>query len=388
MKRLLVVQPYIPAYRVAFFRDVRDSLSAAGFELHLAAGNAQGYQAQRHDDSTESTVDLLLRTRTLTLGRKKFLAREIGSVLRRVQPQLVIAEQAVKNLENFYLLGLQNVRQTPRVAFWGQGKTFSSHQGRAANSLKQWMTRRGEWFFAYTQEGADYVIDRGVPASTVTVLNNTVDSESLKRDLANVSHEDLEAFRNRHSLIPGKTAIFIGGVDHHKGIHFLLDSAKRVSKQVSGFKLLVVGSGAEADLVRGRQARGDGVVSLGRLTGYDKALALQAADVMMIPEWIGLVAVDSLIAGCPIVTTDHSSHSPEFLYLQNHRNAFVFRHEVEAYADGIARVLRDTGRLARVRRLAREDSQKYLLQNMVRNFTRGVESWWHARAESAPEMTC
>lgn len=375
MKKLLILQPYIPEYRVAFFRDLRTALQDKGFELVLAAGRAQGHLEQRGDDRTESTADVLLSSRSVGVGGKSFLVRDVRSVLHQVQPDLVIAEQAIKNTDVYSLLMRQAVKGTPRFGLWGQGRAFSTPQGRMGSLLKQWVTRRSDWFFAYTQEGADYVVQHGVPPNRVTVLNNTVDTEQLRRDLDNVSDAQVEDFGQQHSLVAGKTALFLGGVDATKGIEFLLDAAEEVAKQVPGFRLVIAGSGASSDLVRRRQLEGSPIVFVGRLEGHAKAVALRAADVMMIPEWVGLVAVDSLVAGCPIATTRHPSHSPEFSYLRDQRNAFVFEHELSAYSRGVAEILGDTGLLARVRAQAFGDSAQYSLTEMTVRFAQGVQDW-------------
>lgn len=379
MKKLLILQPYVPEYRVAFFRDLRSALQDKGFELVLAAGRAQGHLAQRGDDRTESTADVLLNSRSVGVGGKSFLLRDVRSVLHRVQPDLVIAEQAIKNTDVYSLLMRQVVKGTPRFGLWGQGRAFSTPQGRMSSVLKQWVTRRSDWFFAYTQEGADYVVRHGVPSNRVTVINNTVDTEQLRRELENVSDAQVEDFRQRHSLIAGKTALFLGGVDTTKGIDFLLDAAEKIAKQVPGFRLVIAGSGSSSELVQRRQEAGAPIAFVGRLEGFDKAVALRAASVMMIPEWVGLVAVDSLVAGCPIATSRHSSHSPEFSYLQNMGNAFVLPHEINEYADGVARFLGDVEVLARVQRQAIRDSWDYSLAGMVGMFSEGVQAWWKAR---------
>lgn len=375
MKKLLILQPYIPEYRVAFFRDLRSALHEKGFELVLAAGRAQGPLAQRGDDRTESAADVLLSSRSVDVGRKSLLVRDVRSVLRQVQPDLVITEQAIKNMDVYSLLMRQVVKGSPRFGLWGQGRAFSRPQGKMGSLLKQWVTRRSEWFFAYTQEGADYVVRHGVPPNRVTVLNNTVDTERLRRDLDNVRDAQVEDFRQRHSLVPGQTALFLGGVDTTKGIEFLLDAAEKVAKQVPGFRLVIAGSGSSSDLVRRRQQEGAPIVFVGRLEGLDKAVALSVADVMMIPEWVGLVAVDSLVAGCPIITTHHASHSPEFSYLRDQRNAFVFEHELGAYSRGVSEILGDTGLLARVRAQALGDSALYSLTEMTVRFAQGVQDW-------------
>ena len=376
VKKLLILQPYIPEYRVAFFRDLRSALQDKGFELVLAAGRARGHLEQRGDDRTESTADVLLNSRSVGVGGKSLLVRDVRSVLRQVQPDLVIAEQAIKNTDVYSLLMRQVVKGSPRFGLWGQGRSFSTPQGIAGSLLKQWVTRRSDWFFAYTQEGADYVVRLGVPPNRVSILNNTIDTEQLRRDLDNVSDAQVDDFRQQHSLIAGKTALFLGGVDTTKGIEFLLDSAEKVAKQIPGFRLIIAGSGSSSELVQRRQEAGSPIAFLGRLEGFDKAVGLSAADVMMIPEWVGLVAVDSLVAGCPIITTHHASHSPEFSYLIDQSNSFLFAHQENAYADGLVRVMRDSALLSTVAQQAVRDSWSYSLAGMVENFSQGVEEWW------------
>jgi len=310
------------------------------------------------------------------VGGKPLLVRDVRSVLREVQPDLVIAEQAIKNLEVYALLARQEVKGTPRLGLWGQGRAFSTPQGRMGSLLKQWVTRRSDWFFAYTQEGADYVVRHGVSPERVTVLGNTIDTGQLRRELDNVSDAEVDGFRQRWSLVPGKIALFLGGVDAAKGIDFLLDAAEKVAKQVPGFRLVIAGSGLSSDDVRRRQQEGAPIVFVGRLEGIEKAVALRSADIMMIPEWVGLVAVDSLVSGCPIITTHHNSHSPEFSYLTNRWNSVIFTHEVDAYADGVIRTMKDSDLLADLAHQAVTDSRSYSLAGMVNSFSQGVDEWW------------
>ena len=109
---------------------------------------------------------------------------------------------------------------------WGHGRSYSTPQGPRAAYLKQYLTRRSQWFFAYTQAGADHVMANGFPATRLSVLNNTIDTDSLRRDLEAVSDDDVDAFSSRHRLTPGRTALFLGGVDKAKGVDFLLGSAR------------------------------------------------------------------------------------------------------------------------------------------------------------------
>jgi glycosyltransferase involved in cell wall biosynthesis len=113
--------------------------------------------------------------------------------------------------------------------------------------------------------------------------------------------------------------------------------------------------------------------------GHHKALALAACDVLAVPEWIGLVAVDSLVAGRPIVTTDHHSHSPESEYLRNGITATFSEHDPVSYAHELRSLLLDQPRLERMRAACLAESAEYSLSRMVDSFAVGIRAWAVAR---------
>ena len=375
MNRLLIVQPYIPAYRVPLFRSMRPLLAQSGIELVLAVGKPQGAMEARLDDRSYEEADAFLEQRTIRVRGKQVLIRSLQPVIDRYSPDLVIVEQAIKNVEAYPLLARQAVGRGPRVAMWGQGRTFSTSQGAAGRGLKDWLTRRSDWFFAYTQEGAEYVAAHGYAGERITVLLNSTDTAALRSDLRAVTDEQLAQFRYRHNLLPGATALFLGGVDESKGINFLIEAARRVAQQIPGFRLLIGGEGASGGWVRERQAAGDPVIALGRIDGHERALALSSADLMMVPQWVGLVAVDALAAGVPMVTTIHPSHSPEFGYLADGENAIITPHDVQSYAATVVALLRDPGRRAALGVRGRTDSAPFSIESMAERFTEGVTRW-------------
>lgn len=374
MRRLLIVQPYIPAYRVPLFAHLRARLAEEGIDLRLAAGRPQGAAAQRADDASTAADALLRESRWAVAGRTLNI-RHLGEHLRTLQPDLVIIEQAVKNIEAYPMLARQAVGRGPRVAMWGQGRTFSTSQGALARRLKDVLTRRSDWFFAYTQEGADYVQALGFDGSRITVLLNSTDTAALRSDLQAVTDEQLAQFRSRHDLVPGATAVFLGGVDESKGISFLVEASRRIAQRVPGFRLVIGGEGTSGGWVRECQAAGDPVIALGRVEGHVRALALLSADVMLIPQWVGLVAVDALAAGVPIVTTQHDSHSPEFSYLVDGVNAVVTSHEIERYCESISDLLVDPARRLALANRGRRDSEPYSIEAMAARFTAGIRLW-------------
>lgn len=369
-RRVVVIHPFVQAYRQSLYRSLADRLADEGSEL-VVVWNQPSPRLAARGDAIEASWTTRVPARWITLGSREVIVRRLGG-LDLGPDDLVIVEQAVKNLETFPLL-LGRPKARPRVAMWGHGRSYSVPQPAPVAALKQWLTRRSDWFFAYTDAGARHVVDRGFPAGRVTVLNNTIDTASLTADLASV--DDLDAFRERHGLTPGCTALFLGGVDRAKGIHFLLKSALIAADSMPDFRLLVAGTGDDLDAVIALERAGGPVRALGRVEGLAKATALAACDVLAIPEWIGLVAVDSLVAGRPIVSTGHHSHAPEHEYLQDGVTAVFTDHDEVAYAHGLTELLRSTVRLRRMQAACAASSADFSLAATVDAFMDGIHAW-------------
>jgi len=370
---LLVITPWIPAYNVPFYDRLDEVLARQGIRLVVARCDAPPSMARR-GDMRGGPWARELQTSWVALGGRDIPLRRIETFMAQARPDLVVVEQALHNPETYLLLA-KHAMGRYGVAMWGHGRSYSSNQGASGAALKQWLTRRGDWFFAHTQSGADHVVARGFPRARVSVLNNTIDTERLRADLDAVDPLELEGFCGENTLTPGRTALFLGGVDKRKGIDFLLESSKIAGEMMPGFVLLVGGDGDSMPQARAARAGGAPVRLLGRLQGHEKTLALSATDVLAIPEGVGLVAVDALVSGRPIITTEQPSHGPEFEYLEPGVTSIVTAHTPRDYAQAVVSTLGAPDRLTDMQLAARRASQKYTIASMVDSFAEGVLGW-------------
>lgn len=375
--KLLVIHPWIAAYRVPFYNRLNDALAQHDVQLMVARNGAPPSMARRGDVSGGPWAKDVA-TSWLTLWGREIPRRRIASIMAEFQPDLVVVEQALHSLETYPLL-LRHAAGRCGVAMWGHGRNYSTRQSASEAALKQWLTRRCDWFFAYTAGGADHVVRHGFPRARVSVLNNTIDTEQLRAGLDAVDPGERDGFRREHALTPGRTALFLGGVDEKKGMSFLLESARIAGEMMPGFVLLIAGDGDSMPAVRAAQADGVPVRILGRTDGHAKALALSATDVLAIPEWIGLVAVDALVSARPIITTDHPTHSPEYDYLVPGQTSVVTAHTTADYAHALVSTLKATDLLCDMQVAASVASRQYTLDGMVDSFVEGVLAWRELR---------
>ncbi len=366
--RVAVVQPAVLQYTVPFFTRLIAAAEEEGIHLDFFQG-ATPSAIRAREDSGDATFIRALRTREWTFGGSALFYKSPAPVLSGGY-DLVILEQAVRHIESYELIARMG-RQ--RIAFWGHGRTYTKDASPLQEALKYWLTRRGTWFFGYTQRGVDAVVERGFPRDRTTVLNNTIDTSALQADLSAISDTEVAEFSRQHDL-RGSTALYLGGLDTYKRISFLLDSAAIAHEKCSDFRLLIGGNGSDRPLVEQFVARNSWATYLGGVRGRDKARALKSAQALSIPGTIGLVALDSLVAGTPIVTTDYPYHAPEFEYLVDGATAIVTSNNVHSYADGLVAYLTDQPRQQEMSELCEVEAQKYPLDHMVRSLLTGIRS--------------
>jgi glycosyltransferase involved in cell wall biosynthesis len=380
-RHIVVVQPYIPGYRTSFFTCLKARLEAVGCTLEVLHGPPPPSHTARQDASRLAHAFQVPVRRMAVPGGWSLVWQHVQ---RRVaSADTVVLEQALHNLDTYALLLRQRLARragtAPRVAFWGHGRTYTKPVSRFEARAKDAMTRHGAWFFAYTEGGAAYLASRGYPRERITVVRNCVDTAGLAavRDRADTpgtrEFAEASALRARHHLLPGRTALFLGGLDTPKRIDFLLQAARHIAEAVPGFRLLVAGDGADRGLVdAAASSAGSPVVALGHTTGRRAALMGAVCDVMLMPGRVGLCAVDSFVLRTPIVTTDWSWHAPEFEYLDNGRNAVVARDDQASYVAAVLTLLNDPNRLGSLRSACRQDANNYTIDAMAARFCDGL----------------
>jgi glycosyltransferase involved in cell wall biosynthesis len=375
-RRITIVQPCIPPYRVPFFRCLATDLhEQLGAELTVAHGS-HPYASHRAGDrgTPEVGCAVKLNERSWRIGGFPVRVRQLGDLPRR--SDVIIVEQALQNLETFHLLArgwLRSVRggSGPALGMWGLGRNYKQ-VGPLLRSAKRVLTRQASWFFAYTEGGADHVATEGFPRDRITVVRNSTDTSTLVAARNAVTEEQVLEFSSRYGLVPERTALYLGGFHEAKRIPFLLEAAAHIVRRMPDFRLLVVGDGACRSLVEASAARGDGVVYLGAAHDERRALFGAASRLMLVPGTVGLCAVDSFALRTPVVTTDWPWRSVEFEYLEHGRNALVIPGGPEQYAQAVVDTLSSPQLVARLRRGCASDAGRYTVEGMSARFTEGV----------------
>jgi glycosyltransferase involved in cell wall biosynthesis len=287
---------------------------------------------------------------------------------------LVVVEQASKFLLNYLLLGAQN-RGGPRLAFWGHGENFRrSSASRLGEFIKRKVSRYPHWWFAYTEGSAATVRALGYPSERITVVQNAIDTVTLRDALRRLPPAAVSTLRESLGLRGANTAIYIGGLYPGKQLDFLLAASQVVRQLVADFELLIVGAGPEEASIRRAAASAPWIRYVGPQFGTAKVPFCALAKVLLLPAVAGLTVVDSFALEVPMVTLAGDHHPPEFEYLINGVNAMVAPagSNPEAYARVVVHLLQSEDVRVGLKRNCRIAAETYTLEAMVRRFADGA----------------
>ena len=139
--------------------------------------------------------------------------------------------------------------------------------------------------------------------------------------------------------------------------------------------VLVVGSGPDQDMIAGAASQRSWMTYKEAAFGREKALALAASDVLLVPGVAGLVVLDSFAAGLPMMSAHMKHHPPETEYVRPDVNGLMLDEgaTAEDFALALDDVLESPDRLQEIARAASASGDILTIDNMIRNFADGIE---------------
>jgi glycosyltransferase involved in cell wall biosynthesis len=375
-RRVLIVETQIKQYRLRFFQELGARLAEQDVDLKILYSAAHGQERAKRD-TVELDDGLGIKVPTVWLLGGRVLIQPVWRHAR--DADLVITEQGNKLLFNYVLLLLSQLG-VKRIAFWGHGYNHQARGRSVSEWLKRKLVRRVDWWFAYTDGVARYLVEQGVDPDTISVLQNTIDTTELANALAAIDPGARAATREQLGIPHGaRVGLFCGSLYADKKLGFLLEAAREVHARIPGFHLIIVGDGPDRPRVERAARELSYVHYVGATFGAARAAYFANADVFMMPGLVGLAVVDAFASGLPVLTTDVPLHGPEIEYVRDGVNGVMTRHDPQAYAQATIEVLSDETRLHAMRDAALATARGLTLDHMVDAFARGVLQALQAR---------
>lgn len=358
--KLVIVQPYVPAYRAPFFERLATSLAERGVTCTVAAPLESLENRGRVDSVRGYSWMRPTRGRALRVGPHIIQTFGANHLLR--DADAVVLGLLGSSPDVYRAIAARWFRDR-RLGLWGHIKSYTKAPSRIDQHLENWQVNHCDRVFAYTPSGADFAQAMGVPGGRITTVMNSVDTEPTLNCFMALTDEDIERFATNHRLVPGHTFAYVGALDASKRVDFLaraLDVLWTVDPRV---RVLVAGRGAD-EFMLGRAVQRGQAIMLGYAGPRQKALLARVSSALLIPGRVGLVAVEALALGLPVVTVSGSLHGPEFEYLRQGDSVLVSGDDPAAYVQTALRAIDATRE--------RVPGRHPTLEAMVDNFATGA----------------
>jgi glycosyltransferase involved in cell wall biosynthesis len=216
-------------------------------------------------------------------------------------------------LVSFAAISVKNSRRIPLLS-----TIHATEMGRNRGSLYEQMQRdihMAEWNLVYeswrTIACSQYMAWEvrnyfSAPDGKIDVIPNGVDP----RPFDALDRGDLMSWRDQLARRDEKIVFYVGRLVWEKGLQVLVDAAPQIVAVYPNVKFVVAGGGDfRFDLAERarRNGVGDWFIFPGRISDEDRERLYKTADVAVVPslyEPFGIVALEAMAAGCPVVASD------------------------------------------------------------------------------------
>lgn len=359
------IQPFVPNYRRPLFDAIEVELAQHGLRLEVWHDEPTGRVAAR-GNAVSGSWSVPIKQHRLYLGRKKVTFRPVGGQARKVRA--VVTGLASTNLETYGLA----LDPSVQLMLWGHGRNFTARNNAIDNTLEGWLCSRAKHIFTYTEDGKRHVVGRGLPDDRVSVVFNSTDTNFLRTAKDTTDESTITRFVESFELQGKRVALFVGALDEPKKLPFLFEAVDIVHSQNPDIVLLVAGAGPDEASVRAMAEGRDFIRFIGRLDAKSLAEISHLAEMVLMPGRVGLVAVDALALGLPVITTNYPYHAPEAAYLTDGLDSVWTEFDVEDYAREVSSLLHDDSRLHDLAKNAANTGMKLSVQSSAQKFADGI----------------
>lgn len=363
-KHVVILQEWLPQYRVPLFEALRVRLARDGIALSLVHGDPTPAVGMRGDSGR---IEWAVHSDECRLGLPGRSARyqRIPDSLRPLD--LVVLPHRLFDIRTV-IKGIA-IPSRQRFAYWGQALVNQAQD--LPSRLLRNSALRPDWWFTYTDVGATRLSEIGYPAERITVLRNTIAGPGS--DFVNDC--SLLTPTVRRWVDEGRRlGCILGALTEDRLIPMVVDSATRIHDALPDFRLAIAGSGPMEEVANRAAREHPWIEYVGPCFGDAKWQLLQSSELLLMPGRIGLLAVDSLISGTPIITQSGARHSVEFEYLVPGETCVVVPcgGSDDSLSAAAISLLTDRNRLTRMQESCRRTAKIHSLDETVERFACGI----------------
>lgn len=316
-QKTLVYYFAFPHYR----KEILEELKAqAGESIVIASGVASRAAIKSLSQQDFASLLQLDSIRLAQLSwQKGIFTRAVSSEF-----ETVVLGPATLSLTTWAILIVRTLLRK-KTYLWGQGGLQGERS--AKRFVHEAMNRLATGLLVYGELDRVAALEMGMEGSKVHIVRNANRSNQAFLDPTSGANAFARLRRwareveNNNAL----TIVHVGRLLHNKKPEVLLNAARLLHERFENFKLIMVGGGPDLDSLKERYP--DPFIDFrGWVYDADEIDNLiREATLVVSPYGMGLLAIDALRAGTPVLIPDNPRNGPETGALTENVNALRFK---------------------------------------------------------------
>ena len=373
----------LPHYRVRFYELLAER---GGFEYVVFHGAPPSWVGTPELKGPFAFPQRRVNNREFRIGPLTLVYQPVIREIMTGGYDAVVITTESKFIANLALVLLGKLRGFS-VLYWGFG--YHPQRGsresdvpnpvmhRVTTAIKKGFTSLSDGFIAYTKSGAERLMESGYPRERTFFVQNTIDMSEQFRLWEAERNTDPQAIRREFGLLPDSTVFtFIGRLVPIKRVDQLIEAVRRINASKLSrrpVEAVIIGDGMCMDDLKAQAKDVPGIHFLGHKPPNDEvARCLKVSAASVVAGMVGLVANHALAHGCPVITRELDTHSPELEYIEHDRNGLIIPGDMDAFAGTLARLADDEAWQARLARGALETREGLRMDDMAARFDEAV----------------
>ena len=336
-----VIYPYVKGGAEKRFWELARRLSSKGHEVHL-----YGMRSWEGDSSFASEgvhIHGIGKPRELYLKSGIRSAAQVIHFTRSLFPELdkerfdIIDCNAFPYLTFFPVKRYSSLYKTPLVMTWQEVwdkywfKYLGYIKGSIGRAIEKKVIRDSRYIIAHSVKTRDALLRSGFRGKEIRIISHGVELDTIESVPAAGEKSDI---------------IFTGRLIRDKNVELLIRALALIKKELPGVRALVIGEGPEKEKLLSLSKK-LGLTDNIRFTGFleykDVISNMKASRVFVFPstrEGFGIVAIEAMGAGLPVITVDHPMNAATELVSEG-ENGYICGFDAGVVAIKITGLLKD-----------------------------------------------
>ena len=359
--------------------DLSHGIAKKGHEVHVITcwetgnkeyeevGNVFVHRVQTCGVNTVNFVDWVLQLNFAMVECATRLVNNVGNfdVVHAHDWLVAFCAKTIKGA--FGIPVVSTIHATEHGRNWG----IHNEVQRYINNVEQWFVDESDQVIVnsgYMKEEVKEIFS--IKNENLSVIPNGIDVDKFK----NVDR-DIE-FRRQYALDDEKIVFFVGRIVNEKGIHVLIDSVPKILEAYPNTKFVIVGKGPQLDFLKWKVSSlgiAEKIIFTGYVKDEDLAKLYKCVDVAVFPslyEPFGIVALEGMVAGLPVVVTDVGGLSDIIEHEVDGMKAYT--DNANSLADCIIKILLNEEKAQNIKRNALEKVERLYNWSKITELTMDV----------------